>query len=82
LALAQLKGQSADAKAAIAATAAQMDGATKVSLPPAEDFERPAAVKETPKVEAEAVEETAEPTKRAKKAAPKDVADILDDWAE
>jgi hypothetical protein len=38
--------------------------------------------KETPKVEAEAVEETAEPTKRAKKAAPKDVADILDDWAE
>jgi hypothetical protein len=82
LALAQLKGQSADAKAAIAATAAQMDGATKVSLPPAEDFERPAAVKESPKVEAEAVEDTAEPTKRTKKAAPKDVADILDDWAE
>jgi len=34
------------------------------------------------KVKAEAVEDTAEPTKRAKKAAPKDVADILDDWAE
>jgi hypothetical protein len=31
---------------------------------------------------AEVVEETAEPTKRTKKAAPKDVADILDDWAE
>jgi hypothetical protein len=59
-----------------------MDGATKVSLPPAEDFERSAAVKESPKVEAEAVEDTAEPTKRTKKAAPKDVADILDDWAE
>ena len=77
LALAQLKGQSADAKSAIAATAAQMDGATKVSLPPAQE-----TPKETPKVEAEAVEDTAEPTKRAKKAAPKDVADILDDWAE
>jgi hypothetical protein len=54
-----------------------MDGATKVSLPPAvEAAEAPA------KVEAEAVAETAEPTKRTKKAAPKDVADILDDWAE
>jgi hypothetical protein len=39
------------------------------------------APKAQPKVEAEAVE-TAEPTKRTKKAAPKDVADILDDWAE
>jgi hypothetical protein len=77
LALTQEKGQSADAKAAIAATAAQMDGATKVSLPPAVE-----APKAEPKVEAEAVEETAEPTKRTKKAAPKDVADILDDWAE
>ena len=79
LAMTQEKGQSAEAKAAIAATAAQMDGVTK------SDFQRP-AVEEAPKapakVEAEAVEETAEPTKRAKKAAPKDVADILDDWAE
>jgi hypothetical protein len=40
------------------------------------------APKAQPKVEAEAVEETAEPTKRTKKAAPKDVSDILDDWAE
>ena len=75
LAMTQEKGQSAEAKSAIAATAAQMDGATKVSAPAVE------APKAEPKVEAEAVE-TAEPTKRAKKAAPKDVADILDDWAE
>ena len=79
LAQTQEKGQSAEAKSAIAATAAQMDGATKA------EFIRPPAVeapKAEPKVQAEAVEETAEPTKRAKKAAPKDVADILDDWAE
>lgn len=79
LALTQEKGQSAEAKAAIAATAAQMDGVTKA------EFIRPPAVeapKAAPKVQAEAVEETAEPTKRTKKAAPKDVADILDDWAE
>ena len=78
LAMTQDKGQSTEAKLAIAATAAQMDGATKA------EFIRPAAVeapKAEPKVEAEAVE-TAEPTKRTKKAAPKDVADILDDWAE
>ena len=78
LAMTQDKGQSTEAKLAIAATAAQMDGATKA------EFVRPAAVeapKAEPKVQAEAVE-TAEPTKRAKKAAPKDVADILDDWAE
>jgi hypothetical protein len=78
LAMTQEKGQSTEAKLAIAATAAQMDGATKA------EFVRPAAVeapKAEPKVQAEAVE-TAEPTKRAKKAAPKDVADILDDWAE
>ena len=78
LAMTQDKGQSTEAKLAIAATAAQMDGATKA------EFIRPPAVeapKAEPKVEAEAVE-TAEPTKRTKKAAPKDVADILDDWAE
>jgi hypothetical protein len=79
LAMTQEKGQSAEAKSAIAATAAQMDGATKVSAPA---IEAPKAETKTePKVEAEAVE-TAEPTKRTKKAAPKDVADILDDWAE
>jgi hypothetical protein len=79
LALAQLKGQSTEAKLAIAATTAQMDGVTKA------EFIRPPAVeapKAETKVEAEAVEDTAEPTKRTKKAAPKDVADILDDWAE
>lgn len=78
LEMTQAKGQSTEAKLAIAATTAQMDGVTKA------EFIRPAAVeapKAAPKVEAEAVE-TAEPTKRTKKAAPKDVADILDDWAE
>jgi hypothetical protein len=78
LAMTQDKGQSAEAKSAIAATAEQLDGATKVSAPPAVEAPAPKA---EPKVEAEAVE-TAEPTKRTKKAAPKDVADILDDWAE
>ena len=86
LELTQAKGQSAEAKAAIASTAAQADGVTKASVPDrAPEFQRPAeeAPKAQPKVEAEAVEaEAAEPTKRAKKAAPKDVADILDDWAE
>ena len=79
LAQTQEKGQSAEAKAAIAATAAQLDGATTTSAPA--PVQTPKA---QPKVEAEAVEpvEAAEPTKRAKKAAPKDVADILDDWAE
>ena len=83
LAMTQEKGQSAEAKAAIASTAAQADGVTKSSAF-ATEFERPAVVeapKAPPKVEAEAVE-AAEPTKRTKKAAPKDVADILDDWAD
>jgi len=70
----QEKGQSADAKAAIASTVAQTDG-TKVKA-----IEAPAP-KATPKVEAEVAPEV-EPTKRAKKAAPKDVDAILDDWAE
>jgi hypothetical protein len=84
LELAQAKGQSSEAKAAIAATAAQMDGVrtmgemTKEEDAPAYEKIASKAVK----VQAEAVEETAEPTKRTKKAAPKDVADILDDWAE
>jgi hypothetical protein len=76
----QEKGQSAEAKVAIASTAAQADGVTK----PAVQIAAPVAVeapKEQPKVQAEEVE--AEPTKRStKKAAPKDVADILDDWAD
>ena len=84
LELTQAKGQSSEAKAAIAATSAQMDGVrtmgemTKEEDAPAYEKIATKAVK----VQAEAVEETAEPTKRTKKAAPKDVADILDDWAE
>ena len=75
MALAQEKGQSAEAKTAIANNPATLDGA------------KPKAVATpAPKAEAEEPEApeapAAEPTKRAKKAAPKDVADILDDWAE
>ena len=85
LAMTQDKGQSTEAKLAIAATAAQMDGATKAEFIRPTDMGKMLDVDEAKamaKVKAEAVEETAEPTKRAKKAAPKDVADILDDWAE
>jgi len=69
MATAQEKGQSADAKNAIASNPALLDGAKPkaVAIPEAQ-----------PKVDAE----EAEPTKRAKKAAPKDVSEILDDWAE
>jgi len=74
MATCQEKGQSADAKAAIASTVAQTDG-TKVKA-----IEAPAP-KAAPKVEAEVTPEV-EPTKRTKKAAPKDVDAILDDWAE
>jgi len=80
LTMTQEKGQSAEAKVAIASTAAQADGVTK----PTAQIAAPVAVeapKEPPKVQAEEVE--AEPTKRStKKAAPKDVAEILDDWAD
>lgn len=70
---AQEKGKSPEAKSAIAATVAMIDG-TKPK----------AAAVEAPKPKNVEVEEVAEaePTKRQKKAAPKDVADILDDWAE
>jgi hypothetical protein len=77
LTMTQEKGQSAEAKAAIASTAAQADGVTNSVTKPV-TVEAPKA---EPKVQAEEVE--AEPTKRtSKKAAPKDVADILDDWAD
>lgn len=72
MATAQEKGQSAEAKTAISNTPATLDGAKakgEVAAP-------------APKVAAEEVAETPEPTKRAKKAAPKDVNEILDDWAE
>lgn len=76
---AQEKGRSDEAKAAISQTPAALDGAKPKAI------EKPVAddepVEEAPaKVEAEAVAE--EPVKRAKKAAPKDVSAILDDWAE
>jgi len=69
MATAQEKGQSADAKNAIASTPALLDGAKPKAV---------FATEAQPKVDAE----EAEPTKRAKKAAPKDVSEILDDWAE
>lgn len=78
----QEKGKSPEAKAAIASTVAAMDGvkSEKLAAPaPAPIAVKPA--KAAPKVEAEEVEEP-EPTKRPKKAAPKDVSDILDDWAD
>lgn len=70
---AQEKGKSPEAKSAIAATVAMIDGTKPKAV--AVEASKPK------KVEAEEVAE-AEPTKRPKKAAPKDVADILDDWAE
>lgn len=77
LVTAQEKGKSPEAKSAIAATVAMIDG----TKPKAAAVEAPKPKKAAEVVEvAEAAE--AEPTKRPKKAAPKDVADILDDWAE
>lgn len=72
LQLSQEKGKSPEARTAIAATVAAMDGAKAKAAPAVE----------APKPKAKAEEVEAEPTKRTKKAAPKDVADILDDWAE
>jgi len=69
LATAQEKGASNEAKTAIANNPATLDGA---KAPPKAEAEA--------KAEAPAAE--AEPTKRTKKAAPKDVGEILDDWAE
>ena len=88
LAMTQDKGQSTEAKLAIAATAAQMDGATNAEfIRPTDmgkmlDVDEAKAMATVKATKAEVVEETAEPTKRTKKAAPKDVADILDDWAD
>ena len=65
-----------------------MDGATKAEfIRPTDmgkmlDVDEAKAMATVKATKAEVVEETAEPTKRTKKAAPKDVADILDDWAE
>lgn len=75
----QEKGRSPEAKAAISQNPATMDGAKpKAVAAPA------AAAEETddaPTAKAEAAP-AEEPTKRPKKAAPKDVSAILDDWAE
>lgn len=73
---AQEKGQSPEAKAAIASTVAMVDGTKAVAKAPAVKLiaEEPAPEQPAPAVEKE-------PTKRSdKKAAPKDVAEILDDW--
>jgi hypothetical protein len=86
---AQEKGQSPEAKAAIASTVAMVDG-VKTSKPKDRELGdnrngvtfdqlKKAAEATAPEQAAPAVEE--EPTKRSdKKAAPKDVAEILDDW--
>lgn len=80
LAECQELGQSEEAKRAIASTVAMADGVSKPkakALPKAEVAEEAEAdEEEAPKAESK------EPTKRAKKAGPKDVAEILDDWAE
>jgi len=76
MATAQAKGNSPEAKTAIASTPATLDGAKPKAVAAPEAETAPA-----PKAEAAPAEE-AEPTKRAKKAAPKDVSEILDDWAE
>ena len=75
LTTAQEKGKSQEAKNAISATVAMMDSTKSEAAAPAPAIE-------PPKAKAKAEEPEAEPTKRTKKAAPKDVADILDDWAE
>ena len=64
MAVAQDKGQSAEAKTAIANNPATLDS---TKLPPKAEAQAPAE---------------AEPTKRVKKATPKDVTEVLDDWAE
>ena len=87
---AQEKGQSAEAKVAIASTSSAMDGAKpKAAIAAPAPAPAPAPVQEAPapkakakaaEPEEEAAPEVAEPTKRAKKATPTDVAEVLDDW--
>jgi hypothetical protein len=86
LANCQEKGRSPEAKAAISQTPAALDGAKPkaVAAPVAstDDGDEDEAPAPAPvKVKAEEVP-AEEPTKRPKKAAPKDVSAILDDWAE
>jgi len=83
---AQEKGQSAEAKVAIASTSSAMDGAkpkAAIAAPAPAPVEEAPAPKAKAKPAAEPEEEAvAEPTKRAKKATPTDVAEVLDDWLE
>ena len=74
----QEKGRSPDAKAAISQTPAALDGAKPKAI--ASEKAALAVDDDAPAKVVEAVAE--EPVKRPKKAAPKDVAEILDDWAE
>lgn len=80
LAQCQEKGRSPEAKAAISQNPATIDGAKPkaIAAPAAAE---PEADDEAPPAKAKA-EPAEEPTKRPKKAAPKDVSAILDDWAE
>lgn len=71
----QEKGRSAEAKAAISQTPAAVDGAKAIAAPA-----KAQATEEPEQAPAEEVSE--EPVKRPKRAAPKDVSAILDDWAE
>lgn len=82
---AQEKGQSPEAKAAIASTSSAVDGAkpkAAIAAPtPVQEAPAPKAkAKPAAEPKEEAVAEVAEPTKRAKKATPTDVAEVLDDW--
>lgn len=83
---AQEKGQSAEAKVAIASTSSAMDGAkpkAAIAAPapaPVQEAPAPKAKAKAAEPEEEAAPEVAEPTKRAKKATPTDVAEVLDDW--
>jgi hypothetical protein len=90
LQMSQEKGKSAEAKAAIASTVAMVDGTKTTGKAPmgklvnedqAPAYEAIATKHHIAEKPAPAAAEE-EPTKRTKKAAPKDVADILDDWAE
>jgi hypothetical protein len=80
LANCQEKGRSAEAKAAISQTPAAMDGAKPKAIAAKPEADDASDDTPAPKMKAEEVAE--EPVKRAKKAAPKDVSAILDDWAE
>jgi hypothetical protein len=79
LAQCQEMGRSPDAKAAISQTPAALDGAKPKAK--AEPKAQASADDEAPAL-APAAESTEEPVKRVRKTTPKDVAAILDDWAE